>query len=153
MQPNELRAKLRQTDEGSDSCTCSGNDRRCPVGSAAPASTRCTFLTTVLSFVAMDFRHPARSQRDRTRRENRHLNFYKRRDNLARLSARLQPDENLNQDLKHHLRSTPDWPTDRLGLEAAMRSFLRSVQRRPALVAAYFDGERVAYAAARTRNH
>ena len=30
----------------------------------------------------MDFRHPARSQRDRTRRENRHLNFYKRRDNL-----------------------------------------------------------------------
>lgn len=31
----------------------------------------------------MDFRHPARSQPDRTRRENRHLNFYKRRDNLG----------------------------------------------------------------------
>jgi hypothetical protein len=29
-----------------------------------------------------------------------------------------------------------------------MRSFLRSVQRRPALVAAYFNGEHVSYAAA-----
>jgi transposase len=68
---------------------------------------------------------------------------------LPAYSPELNPDENLNQDLKRHLRATPDRPTDRPGLTAAMRSFLRSVQRRPALVAAYFNGEHVAYAAAR----
>jgi transposase len=66
---------------------------------------------------------------------------------LPAYSPELNPDENLNQDLKRHLRATPDRPTDRPGLKAAMRSFLRSVQRRPALVAAYFNGEHVAYAA------
>ena len=29
----------------------------------------------------MDFAHPSRCQQQRTRRENRHLNLYKRRDN------------------------------------------------------------------------
>jgi transposase len=67
---------------------------------------------------------------------------------LPAYSPELNPDENLNQDLKRRLRATPDRPTDRPGLTAAMRSFLRSVQRRPALVAAYFHGEHVAYAAA-----
>jgi transposase len=67
---------------------------------------------------------------------------------LPAYSPELNPDENLNQDLKRHLRATPERPTDRPGLKAAMRSFLRSVQRRPALVAAYFNGEHVAYAAA-----
>jgi transposase len=67
---------------------------------------------------------------------------------LPAYSPELNPDENLNQDLKRHLRATADRPTDRPGLTAAMRSFLRSVQRRPALVAAYFDGQHVAYAAA-----
>lgn len=69
---------------------------------------------------------------------------------LPAYSPELNPDENLNQDLKRHLRATPDRPTDRTGLKAAMRSFLRSIQRRPALVAAYFHGEHVAYAAAKS---
>jgi len=67
---------------------------------------------------------------------------------LPAYSPELNPDENLNQDLKRHLRATPDRPTDRPGLKAAMRSFLHSVQRRPALVAAYFDSDTCRYAAA-----
>jgi len=31
----------------------------------------------------MDFRHPSRSHQDRTRREDRHLNFYIARDKLV----------------------------------------------------------------------
>ena len=34
------------------------------------------------SFPLVDFRHPGRSQRERTRREDRHLKFYELRDNL-----------------------------------------------------------------------
>ena len=67
---------------------------------------------------------------------------------LPAYSPELNPDENLNQDLKRHLRAAPHRPADRPGLKNAMRSFLRSIQRRPALVAAYFHGEHVAYAAA-----
>jgi transposase len=67
---------------------------------------------------------------------------------LPAYSPELNPDENLNQDLKRHLRASTDRPTDRPGLVKVMRSFLRSVQRRPALVAAYFNGEHVTYAAA-----
>ncbi|MDQ3720557.1 MAG: IS630 family transposase [Actinomycetota bacterium] len=67
---------------------------------------------------------------------------------LPAYSPELNPDENLNQDLKRHLRASTDRPTDRPTLKAAMRAFLRSVQRRPVLVAAYFDGEHVTYAAA-----
>jgi hypothetical protein len=37
----------------------------------------------------MDLRHPERSQRERTRREDRRLKFYGLRDNLERAS--LQP--------------------------------------------------------------
>jgi hypothetical protein len=33
----------------------------------------------------MDFRHPSRSQQNRTRREDRHLNFYIARDMLQTL--------------------------------------------------------------------
>lgn len=68
---------------------------------------------------------------------------------LPAYSPELNPDENLNQDLKRHLRASTDRPNDRPGLKAAMRSFLHSVQRRPALVAAYFHGEHVTYAAAK----
>jgi transposase len=67
---------------------------------------------------------------------------------LPAYSPELNPDENLNQDLKRHLRASTDRPTDRTTLKAAMRAFLRSVQRRPTLVAAYFNGEHVTYAAA-----
>lgn len=67
---------------------------------------------------------------------------------LPAYSPELNPDENLNQDLKRHLRAAPERPTDKPGLLTAIRSFLRSVQRRPALVAAYFHSQTVTYAAA-----
>lgn len=67
---------------------------------------------------------------------------------LPAYSPELNPDELLNQDLKRHMRSKPDRPVDRPGLVKAVRSFLHSVQRRPARVAAYFQGEHVTYAAA-----
>jgi len=69
---------------------------------------------------------------------------------LPAYSPELNPDENLNQDLKRHLRASTDRPTDKPGLVKAIRSFLRSVQRRPALVAAYFHSETCTYAAAQT---
>jgi hypothetical protein len=37
----------------------------------------------------MDFRHPSRSQQDRTRREDRHLNFYIARDMLLTIGMLL----------------------------------------------------------------
>jgi transposase len=67
---------------------------------------------------------------------------------LPAYSPELNPDELLNQDLKRHLRTHPDRPADRPRLVRAVRSFLRSVQRRPHHVAAYFHGEHVNYAAA-----
>jgi transposase len=67
---------------------------------------------------------------------------------LPAYSPELNPDENLNQDLKRHLRASTDRPTDKPGLLKAIRAFLHSVQRRPALVAAYFHSEHVTYAAA-----
>jgi transposase len=72
---------------------------------------------------------------------------------LPAYSPELNPDENLNQDLKRHLRQTPDRPTDRVTLMTAIRGFLRSVQRQPARVASYFNGEHVTYAAARYTNY
>ena len=66
---------------------------------------------------------------------------------LPAYSPELNPDENLNQDIKRHLRTGPERPTDRPRLVKAMRAFLRSLQRQPARVAAYFNGEHVAYAA------
>jgi transposase len=67
---------------------------------------------------------------------------------LPAYSPELNPDENLNQDLKRHLRALVDRPVDRPGLVTAMRAFLRSLQRRPHRVAAYFNGEHTRYAAA-----
>lgn len=67
---------------------------------------------------------------------------------LPAYSPELNPDENLNQDLKRHLRATPDRPTDRATLLTAIRRFLRSLQRQPARVSSYFNGEHVTYAAA-----
>lgn len=67
---------------------------------------------------------------------------------LPAYSPELNPDENLNQDLKRHLRALTDRPVDRPGLLSAMRFFLRSLQRRPSLVAAYFHSTDCQYAAA-----
>ncbi len=67
---------------------------------------------------------------------------------LPAYSPELNPDENLNQDLKRHLRALTTRPADRPGLLGAIRAFLRSVQRRPALVAAYFHSDTCRYAAA-----
>jgi transposase len=67
---------------------------------------------------------------------------------LPAYSPELNPDELLNQDLKRHLRAHPDRPADRPGLVRAVRSFPRSIQRRPARVASYFTGVHVTYAAA-----
>ncbi len=66
---------------------------------------------------------------------------------LPAYSPELNPDENLNQDLKRHLRASTDRPTDKPTLFKAIRSFLRSVQQRPALVSAYFHSATVTYAA------
>jgi transposase len=67
---------------------------------------------------------------------------------LPAYSPELNPDENLNQDLKRHLRALTERPTDRPGLISSMRAFLRSVQRQPARVAAYFNSTECRYAAA-----
>lgn len=67
---------------------------------------------------------------------------------LPAYSPELNPDENLNQDLKRHLRASTQRPTDRASLMTAIRAFLRSVQRRPARIASYFNSEHVTYAAA-----
>lgn len=67
---------------------------------------------------------------------------------LPAYSPELNPDENLNQDLKRHLRTLAERPTDRPGLLTAMRAFLRSTQRQPARVAAYFHSATCRYAAA-----
>ena len=67
---------------------------------------------------------------------------------LPAYSPELNPDENLNQDVKRHLRASTDRPADRPALIVAMRSFLRSVQRQPARVTAYFNSQSCRYATA-----
>jgi transposase len=67
---------------------------------------------------------------------------------LPAYSPELNPDENLNQDLKRHLRALVERPGDRPGLLSAIRAFLRSVQRQPTRVAAYFHSPECQYAAA-----
>lgn len=69
---------------------------------------------------------------------------------LPAYSPELNPDENLNQDVKRHLRASTDRPADKPGLISAMRGFLHSVQRQPARVVAYFQSEFCRYAAAAT---
>lgn len=66
---------------------------------------------------------------------------------LPAYSPELNPDENLNQDVKRHLRASEDRPVDPATLISAIRGFLRSIQRRPARVSAYFNSEHVTYAA------
>ena len=70
---------------------------------------------------------------------------------LPAYSPELNPDENLNQDVKRHLRASTDRPADRPALIVAMRSFLRSVQRQPARVTAYFNSQSCRYAAGMTQ--
>jgi transposase len=67
---------------------------------------------------------------------------------LPAYSPEINPDENLNQDLKRHMRALTQRPTDRPALLTTIRAFLRSVQRRPALVSAYFHTDTCRYAAA-----
>jgi transposase len=66
---------------------------------------------------------------------------------LPAYSPELNPDENLNQDIKRHLRGATDRPSDKPALMTAMRGFLRSIQRQPARVAAYFHSDSCRYAA------
>src|SRR5579864_2771149 len=51
-----------------------------------PTPEASTFFTAVPP-VSMDFRHPSRSQHDRTRREDRHSKFYEISDNLQAASS------------------------------------------------------------------
>jgi transposase len=67
---------------------------------------------------------------------------------LPAYSPELKPDENLNQDIKRHLRASTDRPADRASLMVAPRGHPRSVQRQPARVAAYFSSDTCRYAAA-----
>jgi transposase len=67
---------------------------------------------------------------------------------LPAYSREFNPDENLNQDLKRHLRASTHRPTDRPTLTTAMRAFLRSLQRQPTRVAAYFHSDTCRYASA-----
>lgn len=89
--------------------------------------------------------HHAKKVRDWLAREGRHeklqLVF------LPAYSPELNPDENLNQDLKRHLRTATSRPADKPALMTAIRCFLRSVQRQPARVTAYFNTDTCRYAA------
>jgi len=67
---------------------------------------------------------------------------------LPAYSPELNPDENLNQDLKRHLRALTHRPIDRAGLLTAIRAFLRSLQRQPPRVVTYFNSTECRYAAA-----
>ena len=66
---------------------------------------------------------------------------------LPSYSPELNPDELLNQDLKRHMRELHPRPTDKPGLKAAVRCFLRRRQRQPQIVCNYFRAPHVAYAA------
>jgi transposase len=66
---------------------------------------------------------------------------------LPGYSPELNPTELLNQDVKTNAvgRRRPRSQNELIG---DTRSYLRSTQRRPRLVARYFDGEHVSYAKA-----
>lgn len=67
---------------------------------------------------------------------------------LPAYSPQPGPDEYLNQDVKRHIRTVYPRPVDKPGLKATLRSFLKSRQRTPRIVANYFQAPLVRYAAA-----
>ena len=65
---------------------------------------------------------------------------------LPGYSPELNPDELLNQDVKANAVGRQR-PSDQPEMIANVRSYLRSTQRRPDIVRAYFEEEHVRYAA------
>jgi transposase len=63
-------------------------------------------------------------------------------------SPELNPDEQLNQDVKRHIREIHPKPTDKTTLRTALARFLHRRQRQPKIVRAYFQEPSVRYAAA-----
>lgn len=62
-------------------------------------------------------------------------------------SPELNPDEQLNQDVKRHMREIHPKPTDKPTLRAELARFLHRRQRQPQIVRAYFREASVRYAA------
>jgi len=63
-------------------------------------------------------------------------------------SPELNPDEQLNQDVKRHMREVHPKPTDKTTLRSELARFLHRRQRQPHIVRAYFQAASVRYAAA-----
>lgn len=63
-------------------------------------------------------------------------------------SPQLNPDEQLNQDVKRHMRELYPKPTDKTTLRTELARFLHRRQRQPKIVSAYFQESSVRYAAA-----
>lgn len=63
-------------------------------------------------------------------------------------SPELNPDEQLNQDVKRHIREIYPKPTSKATLRTELARFLHRRQRQPKIVAAYFREPSVRYAAA-----
>jgi transposase len=63
-------------------------------------------------------------------------------------SPELNPDEQLNQDVKRHMREVHPKPTTKLSLRVELARFLYRRQRQPQIVRAYFQESSVRYAAA-----
>jgi transposase len=66
---------------------------------------------------------------------------------LPAYSPELNPDEYLNQDLKHHMRQVYPRPVDKPGLKGEIRRFLHRRQRQPQVVRNYFQAPEIRYAA------
>lgn len=63
-------------------------------------------------------------------------------------SPELNPDEQLNQDVKRHMREIHPKPTEKATLRTELARFLHRRQRQPNIVRAYFQEASVRYAAA-----
>lgn len=63
-------------------------------------------------------------------------------------SPELNPDEQLNQDVKRHMREIYPKPTTKTTLRTELARFLHRRQRQPKIVSAYFQEASVRYAAA-----
>ena len=63
-------------------------------------------------------------------------------------SPELNPDEQLNQDVKRHMREIHPKPTDKTTLREQLARFLHRRQRQPQIVRNYFQEPSVRYAAA-----
>lgn len=63
-------------------------------------------------------------------------------------SPELNPDEQLNQDVKRHMREIYPKPTEKTTLRAELARFLHRRQRQPRIISAHFQAPTVRYAAA-----